>query len=148
MVDVPDECLTPLFSADVTELPGLAGGTQHLTLTAGPEFALDFYLVLGSLSGTTPGFAVGALTLPLNVPDPYFNLTLQQPNSASLVDTFGVLSSQGTATASLNVPPRRAVPEPGEADLPPHLRGLRRRPGRGPGQQRDRAEAPALKLQP
>ena len=62
------------------------------------------------LSGTSPGFAVGALTLPLNVPDPYFNLTLQQPNSASLVDTFGVLSSQGTATASLNVPPGAQFP--------------------------------------
>jgi hypothetical protein len=107
---VPDDCLTPLLSADVTELPGLAGGTQNFTLTAGQDFGLKFYLLLGTLSGTSPGFPIGDMTLPLNIFDPYFSLTLQQPNSAYLVNTFGVLNFQGTASASLVVPTASQFP--------------------------------------
>ena len=49
------------------------------------------------------------MTLPLNS-DPYYALTLQQPNSGAFVNTFGTLSSSGTATASLNVPPGAQFP--------------------------------------
>jgi predicted RNA methylase len=106
---IPDDCLTPLLATDVTELPGLDGGTQNFTLTAGQDFGFKFYVLLGTLSGTSPGFPIGSMTLPLNF-DPYFSLTLQQPNSGAFVDTFGVLSFSGKATSSLIVPPGAQFP--------------------------------------
>ena len=107
---VPDECSPPLLAASPTELDALAGGTQTFTLTAGPDSKLDLYLLLGSISGTSPGFPLGDLTLPLNIVDPYFDFTLEQPNSAALVNTLGVLDIQGTATASVNVPTSAQYP--------------------------------------
>jgi hypothetical protein len=50
------------------------------------------------------------MTLPLNIFDPYFSLTLQQPNSAYLVNTFGVLNFQGAASATLVVPTASQFP--------------------------------------
>ena len=101
---VPDECSAQWLVSDVAELNGAAGGSQGLTLKAGPSHALEFYLILGTLSGTSPGFPIGNLTLPLNILDPYFSLTLEQPNSAYLVDTLGFLDFQGTGSAAINVP--------------------------------------------
>jgi hypothetical protein len=99
-----------VLSADVTELPGLDGGTQNFTLTAGQAYGQDFYLVLGTLSGTSPGFPIGGMTLPLNIFDPYFDLTLQQANSGAFVNTFGILSATGTGSAALVVPPGSQFP--------------------------------------
>ncbi len=107
---IPDECSPPLLAGLPTVLDAFSGGTQHFTLTAGPESKLDLYFLLGSSSGTSPGFVLGDLTLPLNIFDPYFNFTIEQPNSAILVNTFGVLDIQGTATASVNVPPASQLP--------------------------------------
>ncbi len=107
---VPDECSPPLLAASPTELDALAGGTQTFTLTAGPDSKLDLYLLLGSISGTSPGVPLGDLTLPLNIVDPCFDFTLEQPNSAALVNTLGVLDIQGTATASVNVPTSAQYP--------------------------------------
>jgi hypothetical protein len=79
-----------------------AGGSQDLLLRAGPSFAGQIYLVLGSLSGTDPGVPIWTLNLPLN-PDPYLEITLLSP-AATLMGSFGVLDSAGCADAVFGLP--------------------------------------------
>ena len=80
-----------------------AGGSQALTLDAGIQRAGDLYLVLGSLSGITPGISFGNLHLNLNW-DAYSTYTYLNPNTAVLSSTFGSLDSLGKANASINLP--------------------------------------------
>ena len=91
------------FLPDVLGLSVAAGGTQTLSLDAGPEHAGAIYFVLGSLSGTQPGTDLGGpILLPLNN-DFYFALTLTAPNTAFLFNAIGFLdgAGQGTAMATL-----------------------------------------------
>ncbi len=90
------------LEADVASISVGAGGAQQLTLDAGGTFAGDLYLVMGSLSGTSPGFPVGAHVLPLN-PDPYFRFTLLHPNTPPLLSSFGLLDAGGRAAASFSL---------------------------------------------
>jgi hypothetical protein len=99
------------FSGDVATIDASAGGTQHLTLFAGPSHASAEYWVLGSLTGTMPGLAFGpGLVLPLTY-DFYTQFTLTSPNTPILAASHGTLDSAGSASASFNVPPL-ALPFP------------------------------------
>jgi len=80
------------------------GGTQTLELEAGAAYAGLPYLLLGSLSGTTPGTQVDTVVLPLNI-GPHFVYTLQFANSPPLSNSFGSLDANGKATASFVLPP-------------------------------------------
>lgn len=71
------------------------GGTQTLTLDAGPEFAGLPYVFAGSLTGSSPGFQLGRTWIPLHSRDPYFPLSVRP----------GVLDGSGRATHSVSVPP-------------------------------------------
>ena len=99
--------------ADVAALPLSTGGLQQLTLSAGAERGLLPYLLLGSLSGTEPGFPIDGLVLPLNA-DAYTVSTLIAPNAPPLAGSFGTLNAQGKASASFTLAP----------GLPPTLIGL------------------------
>ena len=79
------------------------GGTQSLDIDFGPAHGNEFYLVLGSGSGWSPGFPLGGGQVPLSW-DPYTNYTLISPNSGLMPGSLGVLSSQGDATATLTLP--------------------------------------------
>ncbi|MEX1024525.1 MAG: FG-GAP repeat protein [Planctomycetota bacterium] len=81
------------------------GGTHRLRLDAGAAHAGELYLVLGSLRGSSPGFYFGGFVIPLTLPSPYFNLTLTNPNSAVLVNTFSALDAAGRSTAAFVLPP-------------------------------------------
>jgi hypothetical protein len=85
----PDPVRSPLF----------VHHSQTLRLNAGARNAGRRYILLGSISGTSPGtvFENGA-TLPLNS-DAYFSFTRSQPNSPILSNSFGVLDENGRATA-------------------------------------------------
>lgn len=75
------------------------GETITFELNAGPANAGKTYLLLGSVSGTSPGINLpNNLVLPLNM-DWYFLLTRLQPNSPTLQFSFGQLDSQGRARA-------------------------------------------------
>jgi hypothetical protein len=89
------------------------GGSQALDMDFGPGLGGKIYLVLGSASGFTPGFALKGHDIPLNL-DAYTQITLQNPNSFLLSNSFGVLSAAGTAQAQFNLPP----------GAPPSLAGL------------------------
>ena len=96
-----DQC-DPIY-ADTQTLSLFVGGTQTLTLQAGAERAGDFYVLLGSLSGTTPGTSLLGAELPL-VADPYYDLTLFQGGSGLLGGNFGVLDPAGSAQATFSIP--------------------------------------------
>jgi choice-of-anchor B domain-containing protein len=96
----PDEC-QPL-SADAGQLSIAAGGTAHFDLQGGTPGEL--YFLLGSLSGPTPGFDVGAVHIPL-VPDIYFNYSVSHPNTPPLLGSFGVLDAAGAGAAQFALAP-------------------------------------------
>lgn len=95
-----------LFGAPAV-LSATVGGDHVLHLNAGMEHAGATYLVLGSISGTSPGLTAGpgsgGLHLAL-VPDVYFAQTLLHPNVPPLYDTLGTLDTQGYGEAHLLVP--------------------------------------------
>ena len=92
------------FRGSPASLSTSAGGTQALTLRAGLEHGGKPYLILGSLSGTSPATSLGSgLELPL-VPDAYTALSLAQPGAAPLVGNLGSLDALGGAQASFVLP--------------------------------------------
>jgi hypothetical protein len=79
-----------------------AGGAQTLAMDAGEEHAGDLHVVLGSASGTAPGFSVGGLAVPLN-PDAYLLLTVASPERL-LPGGTGLFDAAGGAAASFVLP--------------------------------------------
>ena len=80
-----------------------AGGAQSLYLRAGAEHSGELFLLLGSLSGTSPGVALDDVVLPL-LPDAY-TLFLLDGAGAGVVSPFaGVLDAQGAADAAFTLP--------------------------------------------
>jgi hypothetical protein len=101
-VPCPGQSLSP-----ATELLSMAGGgSQVLRVQSGAAQAGRTYLLLGSLTGTEPGFglAAGAVHVPL-VPDPYFHLTLGSLGGPPFVAGLGVLDADGVGTARFDLPP-------------------------------------------
>lgn len=80
-----------------------AGGEQELSLFLPREVEADFYLVLGSASGTMPGTPAGLFNLPLNF-DAYTQFTLDSANSSVLSSSFGALDAFNTATTTFSLP--------------------------------------------
>lgn len=80
------------------------GGAHVLGLAAGPAHAGRAYVLLGSVTGTSPGFFVGPVHVPL-VPDAYTWITLANAGAGPFVATLGLLDEQGGATAALALPP-------------------------------------------
>ena len=76
-----------------------SGGAQNMQLRAGATHAGELYWVLGTLTGTTPGFG----GLPLNF-DNYFLFTLNNPNTL-IQNQIGFLNGSGAGTATFALPP-------------------------------------------
>ncbi|MFT5829571.1 MAG: hypothetical protein ACI9D0_000146 [Bacteroidia bacterium] len=89
--------------SDTPSLSAAAGGTVQFDLACGSDFGGDFYLVLGSVSGTSPGTPINGELVPL-VADAYTNLTFSRANTGPFSQTFGALDALGRASASLTVP--------------------------------------------
>lgn len=80
------------------------GDAQTLHLDCGPAHAGHFALVLGSVSGTSPGLTIAGHFLPLAV-DPYFTYTLGAPAAGPLVPGLVHLDAQGRGSLGFFVPP-------------------------------------------
>ncbi|MFT4710677.1 MAG: hypothetical protein ACI9D0_001531 [Bacteroidia bacterium] len=91
------------LTADVEFVPAATGGTQNLSLDAGIAHAGEIYLVLGSLSGTSPGTPVNNQVLPLNVDQWFINL-LTNPTLQTVLGTAGVLDATGQGSANILIP--------------------------------------------
>jgi hypothetical protein len=87
------------------------GGQQVLALDAGPSHAGALFILVGSLSGTSPGLVLDGLVLPIN-PDAYTNLTLTP--TPLLAGTPGFLDASGKGSVQFNLPPATS---PGFAGL-------------------------------
>jgi FG-GAP repeat len=79
------------------------GGLQQLRLEAGLEHGAELYLMLGSLSGTSPGITVDGQHVPLN-PDEYFLQTLGAPNLPPWFGSLGFTNKHGQASMQVSVP--------------------------------------------
>src|SRR5439155_26977081 len=95
--------------ADRSTLSASAGGAVNFDLLAGSAQAGNIYLVLGSFTGTTPGFTVAGIRVPLNQ-DFFTDFTATNANSPMLVNTIGLLLPGGTAGASFVLPAGLAPP--------------------------------------
>lgn len=96
------------LTVDLASLSEATGGVQTMSLDLGPAHAGELYLVIGTISGTSPGLAIGGITIPLN-PDAYTTQTLLSANQAPFVNTLGLLDANGQATAALVLPPAALV---------------------------------------
>ncbi len=95
----PGLTLTPPF------LLAGAGGSLQLDLRTGPAAVGCTYLLLPSISGTSPGIAwQPGFTVPINY-DFFTEAIVTTPNSPILVNGSAQFDSLGRATATLNVPP-------------------------------------------
>ena len=89
------------FSAFPGEVSVSGEGGQTLFLDGGPERAGHDYLILGSLTGTAPGFWVDGLWIPLNY-DAWTVYTLDHPFGPLTFDFVGVLDGIGQASALID----------------------------------------------
>lgn len=88
---------------DKTAVSLSSGGTLAFALQAGVGEAGKLYSLLGTASGTVPGFPIDGLVLPLNL-DAYFFYTLTTPNAPPLAGSVGFLNATGKAAASFTIP--------------------------------------------
>jgi hypothetical protein len=79
------------------------GGIHSLFVNAGSARANEAYILAGTVSGTSPGFALGGFTVPLNIDD-YFNFVIFNPNTFPMVNNVGTLDSDGRAVVFATVP--------------------------------------------
>ncbi|MFO1078275.1 MAG: hypothetical protein U1E73_11195 [Planctomycetota bacterium] len=96
------------LSATPASINPQAGGTQTFALDFGSGGAGRGYWLFGSLSGTSPGFQLGAAAVPLNV-DFLTAFALQSPNVLPYANSLGLLDAQGRAAAAITVPPGLGV---------------------------------------
>lgn len=92
-------------SPDTDAISLADGGTQTHSIDLGQDYAGHTYWLVGSLSGTFPGLAIGQVLIPLNGPDPYFNLSLLKANQPPFFGTVGFLDGNGRGVAAIALPP-------------------------------------------
>jgi parallel beta-helix repeat protein len=91
------------LTADVTEISASAGVVANFSLNAGASYAGRKYLLVATLSGTSPGTLLpgGLATLPINW-DILSDLTVQYANTPMFHQFLAVLDGAGTASAQFN----------------------------------------------
>jgi hypothetical protein len=94
--------------ADSYCIPEQTGKTINFKLNSGAINSSRTFLLLGSVSGTTPGYPLpgGHAVLPLNW-DPFTYAVLLHLNSSVFVNFLDTLDANGQATAQLNSGPLR-----------------------------------------
>lgn len=83
---------------------GTTGGTHTLYLNGGAAHAGEVYVVVGSITGTSPGTFAGSVFFPLNV-DFYTQIMLGSLNVPPFFNTLGSLDASGRAVAAIQLPP-------------------------------------------
>jgi hypothetical protein len=104
-VEVLAEIAVPdlLASGDTISLS--AGGQVDFTLFTRRDVEADVFLLLGSVSGTSPGLPLdGGLVLPLNL-DAWLLFTLTNPSNPLLPGSLGAPDDLGVGGASFVLPP-------------------------------------------
>ena len=93
------------------------GGNQQFEVIVDPIHAGELYLLLGTMSGVSPGFTLPPFGVPLNL-DAYFSFTLANVNNPPpLENTFAPVNPDGTGHPLFALPPALT---PGLAGLTAH----------------------------
>ena len=90
--------------ANIAEFAAKTGGTQAILFNCGASQAGREFVILGSVTGTTPGIPVGDYEVPL-IYDAWCDYTLLNVNSPFYTGFRGFLDSSGRANATLTLPP-------------------------------------------
>lgn len=105
---------TPTLTSDVSNFSGTTGGTVNFSLNAGAAGANKLYILLGSLSGTSPGINVAPnFVLPINADSTVVSF-MEYANSMYFVNSYANFDASGHALVTLHMPPGIAQPYPGE----------------------------------
>jgi len=92
---------TASLMASPNSIKASTGGTVKFALDAGPMYGGKKYMLLGSVSGISPGIPLkGGNVLPLKW-DLFTNITVAFANSPVFQNTFGKLNSSGKASAAM-----------------------------------------------
>lgn len=89
------------LTADAWSIPVGSGASIQYTVQPGAAHAGDNYLLLGSVTGTSPGTPMGNVVLPLNF-DAFTNGVLSLVNSPLFQNFFGTLDQAGQAVATFD----------------------------------------------
>jgi len=100
--ELRDQIHAGYLNTDTPAIGVASGGKQTMNWETGSGHAGEFYLLLGSLSGTSPGLPAGGGILPLNF-DSYFTLTLG--GGGPLSSASGFLDANGAAQSVFSIPP-------------------------------------------
>jgi hypothetical protein len=94
-----------ILSLSDNKISAAAGGTIDMELNAGVANGNRSYLMLGSITGTSPGTPLpgGLVTLPINW-DIFTNIVLSLLNAPTFQNFLGGLSPTGGASAQLFIP--------------------------------------------
>jgi hypothetical protein len=105
-----DRVGTPGLMVDQRLVSFTAAETVNFALNAGPAHAGRIYILVGTMSGTSPGTPLpgGLATIPINY-DSFCNLTLTR-GAPIFTNFFGVLDGDGQAMATLNIPAGSGIP--------------------------------------
>ena len=95
------------LAQDVSSLSMSAGGTVNFSLDGGVMSAGSIYFMVGSASGTTPGFIIDGLLIDLNY-DAFTTYMATHPNTAPYAGTMGILDGFGFGSASVSTLPGAA----------------------------------------
>jgi len=89
------------LQASPNSIKASTGGTVKFSLDAGSIYGGKKYILLGSVSGSSPGIPLkGGSTLPLKW-DHFTNIIVAFANSPVFQNTFGSLNSSGQASAAM-----------------------------------------------
>jgi gluconolactonase len=80
------------------------GGRVDFAVHTTPVHNLRLYAILASASGTAPGLVLESTRIPINL-DAFTALALELATTPVLANFVGLLDANGTAAASLNLPP-------------------------------------------
>lgn len=94
---------TPNAQAKFTQASIASGVQQQIAVEFGPSQAFRLYLMLGSLSGTSPGFFNNGVQVPLNS-DAYFSAAASGLAAPLTIGWLGFLDGNGSADAGFVVP--------------------------------------------
>lgn len=94
---------TAILGTDVATLSAATGGSVNFFLD-NPGQKNKPYLILGTMSGTSPGFRLGGLQVPINI-DAFTTFVLGLSTSQAFQGFFGVLDQNGNACAKMTLPP-------------------------------------------
>ena len=96
----------PSLVSDTDTIPASTGGTVNFSLDAGPTNRLRNYVILGSVTGTSPGFPLpgGTTTLCLNW-DALTEIVVKQLNTPVFQNFHSFLDISGQASAQMNSVP-------------------------------------------